>query len=149
MGGSRDIADVPAVLTGAKLAIRKHRVAAAEDEIHRSFDQAIIKPLLHFPTEAKFLREEALVPLLKIRGQRAEKQGVLCGGKGAVFHGKAAGIHRQGDLLTLYRRVARVIDDTDTLDSFIGKKLKEEEYLKSKKWIINNISLLNGNSKEK
>ena len=40
-------------------------------------------------------------------------------------------------------------DDTDTLDSFIGKKLKEEEYLKSKKWIINNISLLNGNSKEK
>ena len=40
-------------------------------------------------------------------------------------------------------------DDTDTLDGVIGKKLIEEEYLKSKKWFINNISLLNGNFKEK
>ena len=93
MGRRRHKTDVSRIRQGSDLTVFKHRATAAEDEIHRSFNAAVGKPLLHFTAPAERIQEETFIAADEIRRKRAAKQGILGGGQNAAFHGEAVAHH--------------------------------------------------------
>ena len=105
VGGRRGVAHVADIIEGADLAIAELRLAAAEDEIHGAFDQAIVKILPAVHVAAQVVRQKAVVALDEIGGERSHKESVLGGSEAAVSHVKIVRVDGESDFLSLGLRV--------------------------------------------
>ena len=104
VSGSGGVSHAPSVLEGADLAVLKHRVTAAKDEVHRPLDEAAGEALAAGLGNPQPAGQEAVVPLNEVGGQGAQKQGVLGGGQAAAIHDEAVAVYAQRHLLALLLR---------------------------------------------
>ena len=79
MGRGSHIPHLPHVIHIADLTTVKQRICAAEDEIHRSLDQALFIHLTGRGGGEQLCPVKALIPFNQIRRQGTGKEGILGG----------------------------------------------------------------------
>ena len=93
MGRGRNVAYIPGIAQRMDPASVKNRLAAAEDEIHGTFDVTVLKTLPHPDPPAEPIVQEPFVPADEIRGQGTDEEGILGGAEAAGAHEKLRATH--------------------------------------------------------
>ena len=96
-------------------ASHRERISQAEYEIHGALDEAVLEILAAGDVTAQVIRQETVIALDQVFGERTEEQGVLGGSEPAVLHVKIIRVDSQGDLLPFCLRVQRIVHDSQVL----------------------------------
>ena len=121
VSGSGGVSHAPSVLEGADLAVLKHRVAAAKDEVHRPLDEAAGEALAAGLGKPQPVGQEAVVPLNEVGGQGAQKQSVLGGGQAAAIHDEVLGRRNQEKDLNKSQSFGIFVDDPGRVSFDVGE----------------------------